>query len=328
MRRRLRISSSIVKGMRMTYIGRYFCQSKESAESSMSIWPMVKRNNISARLSIWVSMLTFIACGNNNGNANRQNSQETPAENHIENIPIIEEKHYSAGIDLFFTPAKPIADLIEADSDLLRSCISRTVDLGNGVEAIITIANGKELGLIGSIDINNKIHILYPPQDTNLNAADMMTVFAYDLDRDGIKEILVHNTNGDMLSIFRVESFEPVFVGSIGCNNSFFVTDDGIIVCTFGSQGLANRARYYDGKLEQEEIYIDKVLQNSKDYLNLRYLFDDNENDCRKIDMIYPADRYIICDQDSINGNNSLTETKAWNSYIWADRDGVKDGTR
>lgn len=260
-------------------------------------------------------LLFLTSCGNGTGNAkkNRLGPRSVESVRALKDTLIQMDSHEEQlmgfGSNPFFPSWSGIRDLVEACDDSLRTFVSKRVNLDGQYEsAVLSIRNDNERGLTGYVSIGEKSYLLYPISDTDA-AACFLTVCAYDLDGDGTKELLAHD--GDLFStrIFRLHSSEPVYVGSLSSNSGFFVTDDGIIVSLIGSQGNATMAKYSRGKIKilDEEGYIDKILYGSKDYYNLRYLFNDNEEECHEIDRIYPAEHYIICDQGSIYGDNCFS---------------------
>lgn len=268
-------------------------------------------------INLALSLLTAIAisCGNNGGKRGKDCKQQVASEvPDTTNIAIEEEKEVSDVPEPifrnpFFTPYNEIEDLVDAADETLTSPVCKGIDLGKGFgRATLSIQRDSGSKLNGVLKTDDRTYVLYPMSD-NDGAAYFLTVCAYDLDGDGLKELMVHD--GDMFSlmIFRMKQSGPEYVGMMSCNWGWFITDDHLIVSFMGSQGGATLARYKNGKLDiiDETYYVDKVMRSSKDFMNLRYKFDDNEKECHEIEKIYPADRYIICDQESIYGNNCFS---------------------
>lgn len=244
----------------------------------------------------------------------------------------------------FFTPYMEIEDLIDAEEETLTSPITKDVDFGGRLgRATLTIQKDPVVGLKATMKAGEKTHVLFPMDDTD-GTVFFLSACAYDLDGDGQKELMVHDGDLFSLRIFQMSQSGPRYVGSLRCNWGFFVTDDRLIVSMMGSQGGATRATYAKGRLKiiDEEFYIDKVMRNSLDFLNLRYQYDDNETECHVIERIYPADRYIICDQESIYGNNCFSvdldgdgsleqlflSRPGWGATSWDEMRVILPGTR
>ena len=209
----------------------------------------------------------------------------------------------SPGKNPFIYPHSALIDGIEAASDSIYSSISKVVPLGGGLgNGTITIENVDSLGLVCSMSIKGTEYVLYP------DGALFASISLLDIDHDGLNEILVHD--GDMFSliVYGLAGGKPKRLGVMGCNFGFMLTDDGILVARIGSQGSANMAHLKNGKLTiSEDEIIDKLLTSSKDYENLRYVFDDTVDEDRSIARIYPADEYIICDQGTIYGDHAFS---------------------
>lgn len=254
-----------------------------------------------------------VSCGNHVGKGGTGSLQQTPSsvtyEVTDEEDAAIDSEEDSPSFNPFFCPDLEDCDLIEAAEENLQKSVSMEVDLGNGSgKATVLIQKDRAGGMKAILKSGRKTHVLYPLSKTD-GEAYLLSVCAYDLDGDGVKELMTHNGDLFSLRIFQTDHAAPKLAGSLSCNFGFFVTDDGLIVSRLGSQGLATIARYSKGNLEiiDEEAYIDKLMMASKDYRNLRYRFDDNEMECHEIERIYPADRYIICDQGSIYGDNCFS---------------------
>lgn len=197
----------------------------------------------------------------------------------------------------------PEIDGLEASTDSLTSYVSKSVDLGGAVgKARIAIENVDSLGLMPILMMKGREYHLTP------HNCIFSSISLLDMDGDGVKELLVHD--GDLFSLFiySVAKGKPEKLGIMECNNGFWLTDDGILFARLGTQGLGSMACLKDGELRiLEDDGIDKLMFNSKEYSNLRYVFDDTSDQDRTLDRIYPADEYIICDQGSIYGDHAFS---------------------
>lgn len=202
----------------------------------------------------------------------------------------------------------PEIDGLEASSDSLISFVSKTVDLGDTIgKARIAIENVDSLGLVALLMLKGREYTLFPHRE-NTGACLFLSISLLDMDGDGVKEVLVHD--GDMFSliIYSMAGGDPKMLGTMECNNGFWLTDEGILFARLGTQGLGSMACLKDGELRiLEDDGIDKLMFSSKEYSNLRYVFDDTSDQDRTLDRIYPADEYIICDQGSIYGDHAFS---------------------
>lgn len=80
-----------------------------------------------------------------------------------------------------------------------------------------------------------------------------MSIKAVDLDRDGLKELLVHDGDRFNIYVYGIESGTPELKGTLGENFGFYITDDLTIIALVGSQGLGSIAHYNNGKLIVDE---------------------------------------------------------------------------
>lgn len=197
----------------------------------------------------------------------------------------------------------PETDGLEASTDSLTSFVSKTVDLGGTVgKAKIAIENVDSLGLMPTLIIKGREYPLSP------HNCIFSTISLLDLDGDGLKEVLVHDGDLFSLMVYSMTGGEPKQLGVMECNNGFWLTDDGILFARLGTQGLGSMACLVDGELRiLEDDGIDKLMFSSKEYSNLRYVFDDTSDQDRTLERIYSADEYIICDQGSIFGDHAFS---------------------
>lgn len=197
----------------------------------------------------------------------------------------------------------PETDGLEASTDSLTSFVSKTVDLGGTVgKARIAIENVDSLGLIPTLMLKGREYPLTP------HNCIFSSISLLDLDGDGLKEVLVHDGDLFSLIIYSMAGGELKQLGVMECNNGFWLTDDGILFARLGTQGLGSMGCLVDGELRiLEDDGIDKLMFSSKEYSNLRYVFDDTSDQDRTLDRIYPADEYIICDQESIFGDHAFS---------------------
>ena len=197
----------------------------------------------------------------------------------------------------------PKTDGLEASTDSLASFVSKTVDLGGAIgKARIAIENVDSLGLMPTLMIKGREYPLTP------HNCIFSTISMLDLDGDGVKELLVHDGDQFSLFIYSVAKGKPEKLGIMECNNGFWLTDDGILFARLGTQGLGSMACLKDGELRiLEDDGIDKLMFCSKEYSNLKYVFDDTSDKDRTLERIYPADEYIICDQGTIFGDHAFS---------------------
>ena len=213
----------------------------------------------------------------------------------------------------------PQPDGLEADFDSLASFVSRTVDLGGSLgKARIAIENADSLGLRPILMLRGREYDLFPHNST---ACYYLSISLLDLDGDGLMELLVQDGELFSLTVYGLTNLpkgEPKVLGVMVCNNGFWLTDDGVLVARLGTQGIASSACLINGRLRiQEEDYIDKLMFSSKEYSNLKYVFDDTVDQDRTLSRIYQADDYILCDQGSIIGDHAFS--------LDLDGDGLKE---
>ena len=202
----------------------------------------------------------------------------------------------------------PETDGLTASTDSLTSFVSKTVDLGGSIgKARIAIENVDSLGLVASLILKGREFTLFPHRE-NTGGCDFSSISLLDLDGDGVKELLVHDGDLFSLIIYSVVEGTPKMLGVMECNNGFWLTDDGILFARLGTQGLGSMACLIDGELRiLEDSGIDKLMFSSKEYSNLRYVFDDTPDKDRVLDRLYPAEEYIICDQGAIFGDHAFS---------------------
>jgi len=191
----------------------------------------------------------------------------------------------SLSVDVNFGPDSGIATLsLEAYKD-------------STFHAVFT-RDGKKIELLDIVD----------PEHTA--GIDMATLAAIDLDKDGNKELILHDGVPFNTYVFAVcNGKNPVtLAGDIPSNFGFFVTDNGTIVSLFGSQGGAYLARYENQKLTitDDDAWFDKALMASPRFHNLEYYFEDTSEEDNKVKPLLKTEKYIVCYASALYGNHCL----------------------
>lgn len=210
----------------------------------------------------------------------------------------------------FFSPYPSVPSLLEANANYMPEEMSKKVSLGRGAGEATFILEKNGDSVLPLFEYRGKMFELSEICEV---PADFSTasIAAWDLDNDGVKEVLLHT--GEMMVIFIMtvtgNPESPLkCVGSMSNNWEFFVTDDGVIVSMCGSQGSADKAVLRNGRLEMLEYDggIDKLLISSKAFHNLEYVFEDNSAACRVHTPLLQTRNYIICHSSDMRGDHAM----------------------